>query len=69
MLSAINHSLGSFHYQPLQQDAAEPQRRKRSIDDTQMSVADPNSTGNTNTNNNRRKPTGQLTRLGGGNLL
>ncbi|ONH57580.1 hypothetical protein SAMN04490182_4372 [Pseudomonas cedrina] len=67
MLSAINHSLGSFHYQPLQQDAAEPQRRKRSIDDTQMNVADPNSTGNTN--NNRSKPRGQLTGLGGGQLL
>lgn len=34
MLSAINHSLGNFQYPPLQQDDAEPQRRKRSIDET-----------------------------------
>lgn len=34
MLSAINHSLGSLQYQPLQQENAEPQRKKRSIDDT-----------------------------------
>lgn len=65
MLSAINHSLGSFHYQPRQQDAAEPQRRKRSIDDTQMNVADSGRTGN----NDRRTNRGGMDSLGRGNVL
>ncbi|KGE67120.1 hypothetical protein K814_0114985 [Pseudomonas fluorescens LMG 5329] len=68
MLSAINHSLGNFQYPPLQQDDAEPQRRKRSIDatHTQQSVADPESAAG---NDRRRKTGGGLDSLGRGNLL
>ncbi|MFL1388907.1 hypothetical protein ACI77F_14610 [Pseudomonas tritici] len=68
MLNAINHSLGHFHYPPLQKDDAEPQRRKRSIDDTQtqLHAADP---GSTAANDRRRKNGGGLDSLGQGNLL
>ncbi|ASV34729.1 hypothetical protein CI807_00540 [Pseudomonas sp. NS1(2017)] len=68
MLSAINHSLGSFQYSPLQQDDAEPQRRKRSIEatHTQQSAADPEGTA---ANDRRRKTGGGLDSLGRGNLL
>ena len=67
MLNAINHSVGSFQHQPLQQDDAEPQRRKRSIDDTQtqLNAADPESMAASD----RRKNRGGLDSLGQGNLL
>ncbi|KTB68215.1 hypothetical protein AO066_01265 [Pseudomonas fluorescens] len=67
MLSAINHTLGSFQYPPLQQDDAEPQRRKRSIDVThsQLNAADLGSTAA----NDRRKSGGGLDTLGQGRLL
>ena len=65
MLSAINHSLGNFQYPPLQQDDAEPQRRKRSTDATQMNAADPDRT----TNNERRRNRSGMDSLGQGHLL
>jgi len=66
MLSAINHTLGSF-YSPLQQDDAEPQRRKRSIDVThsQLNYDDLESTAA----NDRRKREGGLDSIGQGRLL
>lgn len=68
MLSAINHSLGSFQYPPLQQDDAEPQRRKRSIEatHTQQSAADLEGPA---ANDRCRKTGGGLDSLGRGNLL
>jgi len=68
MISGINHSLGNFQYPPLQQDDAEPQRRKRSIDSTQMHLnsAEPDGTA---TNDRSRKRGGGLDHLGRGNLL
>ena len=68
MLGAINHSLGNFHYPPLPKDDAEPQRRKRSIDDTQtqLHAADP---GSTAANDRGRKNGGGLDSLGQGHLL
>lgn len=68
MLSAINHSLGSFQYPTLQLDDAEPQRRKRSIDATymQQSAADPESAA---ANDRGSKSGGGLDSLGRGNLL
>jgi len=66
MLSALNHTLGSF-YSPLQQDDAEPQRRKRSIDVThsQLNYDDLESTAT----NDRRKRGGGLDSIGQGRLL
>ncbi|SFP47455.1 hypothetical protein SAMN03159315_03340 [Pseudomonas sp. NFPP28] len=65
MPSAINHTLGSF-YPPLQQDDAEPQRRKRSTDVTHspLSAADPESTAASD----RRKSGGGIDSLGQGRL-
>ena len=64
MLSAINHSLGNFQYPPLQQDAVEPQRRKRSLDETQS-----NTPASDQTPRNKRRSTGSVAGLGGGYLL
>lgn len=68
MISGINHSLGNFQYPPLQQDDAEPQRRKRSIDSTRMQLnsAEPDGTAS---NDRSRKRSGGLDHLGRGNLL
>lgn len=65
MLSAINHTLGSVQFPPLQQDGAEPQRRKRSTDATDLNAADPDRT----TNNGRRRSGSGLDSLGQGRLL
>ncbi len=65
MLSAINHSLGNFQYPPLRQDDAEPQRRKRSIDETQLNAADPDRT----TSSDRRRNGGGMDSLGRGRVL
>ncbi|AZF54922.1 hypothetical protein C4J85_4468 [Pseudomonas sp. R4-34-07] len=68
MVSGINPSLGSFQYPPLQQDDAEPQRRKRSIDTTHMqfNAAEPDGMA---TNDRRKNRGGGLDSLGQGNLL
>ncbi|MCD7040486.1 hypothetical protein LRQ11_12020 [Pseudomonas sp. MAFF 311095] len=68
MLSAINHSLGNIQYTPLQQDDAEPQRKKRSTDamHTQAYAAD---APHTAANDRPRKNGGGLDSLGQGNIL
>ncbi|WP_300627101.1 hypothetical protein [Pseudomonas sp.] len=68
MVSGINHSLGSFQYQSLQQDDAGPQRSKRSVDSagTQRSAAEPEGMA---ANDRRKNRGGGLDGLGQGNLL
>jgi hypothetical protein len=68
MISGINTSLGSFQYPPLQQDDAEPQRRKRSIDTPHMqfNAAEPEGMA---TNDRRKNRGGTLDSLGRGRIL
>ncbi|AZF07256.1 hypothetical protein [Pseudomonas sp. R5-89-07] len=68
MISGINHSLGNIQYPPLQQDDAGPQRRKRSIDTTQVQL---NTTGldGMEASDHSKKRSGGLDSLGRGNIL
>lgn len=63
MVSGIHHSLGNIQYPPLQQDDAGPQRRKRSIDTTQvqLNTAEPEGTA---ANDRRKNRGGGLDSLG-----
>lgn len=67
MLSAINHTVGNFQSLHQQQDAVEPQRRKRSIEATQAQLNTVDFSGPAA--NDRRKNGGTLDSLGQGRLL